>query len=349
MIVLSIYIATYNRKNILIKKIKEILNVRSKEFDVWVLDDCSDDGTYETLVNISDERLHVIRNKERIGIKEDGVMPNWFTLLENCDGKFAMHLNDRDIFYADKLIGLIKFLSNHPDYTGGICDDFLKIRYYLTPENALLNIPYKAAHPTGIIFRMDLYKKIPQRELLFKKKLSYIHPHDLVLGKLSEYGNMFKYFKIFELADSESFASNKSFYYNKGNEKTLWFAPEERLKEFEMFIKNLNSLKFSKKIKKRKSFEIAKSYLYYCTFNYKYYITDFGQTQHYGIEQQKFGRKELIKCARQFCNISSIILRRNNLLDIIFLYKIKMALYFLAICIAKPAWNLYKKRREWKW
>lgn len=349
MIAISIYIATYNRKNILKKKIDDILSVKSNDFDVWVLDDCSDDGTSEMLRCISDNRLHVIQNTERVGINKDGAMPNWYSLLEACDGRFVFHLNDRDVFYTEKLLDLIDFLKKHWNYTAGVCDSFSGIKFYDTPEEALLGVPYKAVHPTGIIFRTDLYKAIAERDRFFVKEVSYIHPHDLVLGKLSEKGKMFCYDKMFELADTESFAKNKSFYYNKGTEKTAWFSPKERLKEFQMFIEHLCSLNFSKQIKKKKSLEIAKAYLYFCTFNYKYYITDLGQTQHYGIEPQVFGRKNMISCAEDFIEESSNVLVRKGLLRNISIYKVKMRIYFYVIYIAMPIWNLYKKGTKRKW
>jgi len=349
MIMLSIYIATYNRKEILRRKIDEMLAIKSDDFDVWVLDDCSNDGTVEMLSEFPDTRLHYIQNKERVGINEDGAMPNWYRLLEACDGRFALHLNDRDIFYTNKLPDLIKFLKNHMDYSGGICDSFSGIKYYDSPEEALMEIPYKASHPTGVVFRTDLYKTIAEREKIFEKETSYIHPHDLVLGKLSEGGKMFRYNKIFELADTESFAKNKSFYYNKGTEKTSWFAPAERLKEFQMFIKHMENLSFTWQIKEKKAIEIAKSYLYFCTFNYKYYITDPGQTQHYGIEVQPFGRKRMICCAEEFIEKSSGILNEQHLLQNISLYKIKMNTYFYAIYILKPLWDIYKKGANRKW
>ena len=258
-------------------------------------------------------------------------------------------MNDRDIYYTDKLPALIEFLKNHRDYSGGICDSFSKIKYYDSPKEALLEIPYKASHPTGIIFRTDLYKAIAERKNYFEKETSYIHPHDLVLGKLSEDGKMFRYNKIFELADTESFAKNKSFYYNKGTEKTSWFAPAERLKEFQMFIKHLETLSFTRQIKEKKAIEIAKSYLYFCTFNYKYYITDPGQTQHYGIETQPFGRKKMMCCAKEFVEKSSSILHEQHLLQNISLYRIKMKTYFYAIYIMKPLWDIYKKGTNRKW
>ena len=95
--VLSIYTASYNRKEILESKIKKILSIGSDEIDYFVLDDCSDDGTSDMLAGFNDPRLHILSNETNQGRKQDGVMQNWFQLLETCDGQFAFHLNDRDI------------------------------------------------------------------------------------------------------------------------------------------------------------------------------------------------------------------------------------------------------------
>jgi glycosyltransferase involved in cell wall biosynthesis len=120
--VLSIYTATYNRKDILEEKIKRILSIRSDDIDYFVLDDCSDDGTLDMLAGFDDPRLHVLRNGTNQGSKQDGVMQNWFKLLEVCDGQFAFHLNDRDIIDTGGLQDLCAFLKGNPTLTGGICD-----------------------------------------------------------------------------------------------------------------------------------------------------------------------------------------------------------------------------------
>lgn len=120
--ILSIFIATYNRKNVLVNKLKSLLSINSNEFDVFVLDDGSDDGTMEALECFHDKRLHIDQNAERQGLKENGVMQNWYRLLEKCDGLFAFHLNDRDLIDINGLQDLIGFLKEHPTLTGGICN-----------------------------------------------------------------------------------------------------------------------------------------------------------------------------------------------------------------------------------
>ena len=184
--ILSIFIATYNRKEILLDKIRSLLDIKSDDFNVLVLDDMSTDGTVDALKNIDDSRIRVIRNKERNGTMKDGVMQNWYRLLEMCDGQFAFHLNDRDLIDTKGLTDLIAFLKDHPTVTGGLCN----IRgggYKLldSPEEWFMSIPYFGSHPTGIVFNIDEYRLIRNRQKLFTREAAYIHPHDLILGQLA--------------------------------------------------------------------------------------------------------------------------------------------------------------------
>ena len=119
--ILSIFIATYNRKEILLDKIRSLLGIKSDDFDILVLDDMSTDGTVDALKSINDSRIRVFQNKERNGTLKDGVMQNWYRLLEMCDGQFAFHLNDRDLIDTEGMADLIAFLKDHPTVTGGRC------------------------------------------------------------------------------------------------------------------------------------------------------------------------------------------------------------------------------------
>lgn len=120
--ILSIFIATYNRKEILLGKIRSLLEIKSDDFDILVLDDMSTDGTVDALKSINDSRIRVSQNKERNGTLKDGVMQNWYRLLEMCDGQFAFHLNDRDLIDTEGIADLIAFLKDHPTVTGGLCN-----------------------------------------------------------------------------------------------------------------------------------------------------------------------------------------------------------------------------------
>lgn len=343
-VLLSIYIATYNRKQILLDKIEKLLKIESEKFNIYVLDDASDDGTAEMLKRIDDARLHVIVNKSRMGLKKDGVMQNWFHLLETCDGLFSFHLNDRDHIDPDGIQKLIAFLEDHTMLNGGVCD----IRFgrmnkvFYTPKSAFLKIPYFARHPTGVVFNMDVYRTIEERQTLFTKEKANIHPHDLILAKISERGKMFRFYKIWNYPDVESFRMNRSFLYKKGTVDNAWFSPNERIKEFSLFVQDLATKNFSKNLKTKKAKQISFQYLFYCTFNYSFYASDKGQTAHYGIEPQLLTRKDLVKIRNWFIVNSYRVLDCHNLNMNKAIYTFEMKTFFWMIYIVKPIWDKIK-------
>ena len=299
--------------------IKEILTLPNFDFDIWILDDCSSDGTVEELNKIQDCRIHILTNSVRIGIGKNGVMPNWLKLAESCDGIFAFHLNDRDTINKNKLNKLIEFLKNNTDTMGGICDLLYGNKVYDSTE-AFLKIPYKASHPTGVIFNVDAFHKINNRAVFYTKEYSYIHPHDLVLGRLCEMGKMFRFEKIWKLANSSSFQNNKSFLYKKGDVNNSWFSPPERIKEYALFLAVIRDSIFPDSIKRVKAYAITKQYLYYCTINYVYFISDPGQTAHYGIVPQSNsfsqmikGKNIFLKCSYNFLSSNRFNPQRNRL------------------------------------
>ncbi len=194
-----------------------------------VLDDLSTDGTVDALKSINDLRIRVSQNKECNGTLKDGVIQNRYRLLEMCDGQFAFHLNDRDLIDTEGMADLIAFLKDHPAVTGGLCnmggDKLLD-----SPEECFMSIPYFGSHPTGIVFNIDEYRLIQNRQELFTRGAEYIHSHDLILGQLSGYGEMFQFKKIWSLAGTESFASNKSFCTKKVPSKMRGFRRKRELK-----------------------------------------------------------------------------------------------------------------------
>ena len=49
--ILSLFIVTYNRKEILLDKIRHLLEIKSDDFDVLIRDDMSTDGTADVPVS----------------------------------------------------------------------------------------------------------------------------------------------------------------------------------------------------------------------------------------------------------------------------------------------------------
>ena len=64
---ISIIMPTYNRKNIIQKAITSVLNQTYTNFELIIIDDGSDDGTYDLLKSLKDERIRILRHEKNEG------------------------------------------------------------------------------------------------------------------------------------------------------------------------------------------------------------------------------------------------------------------------------------------
>lgn len=284
-IILSFCIPLHNRSRTVISHIENILKIDSHEFDIIIADTSDDGKDLLSLWNNNDDRVKVFRGGGRAGTP---AMTNWKNAMECADGVFAFHLNDRDEIVTENLLPFIEFLKKHKDFNGGICK-FLnateKPVLCKSSSDALMNIPYFAVHTTGVVIKSSEYRKIDGLEEIFTCKFG-MHPHDVILGRLSEKGNLFIYTdKIWQMASPEFYKQNVSGVVN--NKDTHFFEPEERLYELKCFLKELESLKVGKKIKKQKFEQMIRNYLHLSTSGYYYFLESDYETIHYGIEQQK--------------------------------------------------------------
>lgn len=114
--ILSICIPSHNRADVILENLKDVLKIQDNRFDIVITDTSDRSGDYEKLLAIRDTRVKVIRNDVK-----STAMENWFCALENADGIFAFHLNDRDKLIACNLLGFMAFLDRNKDCTGGVC------------------------------------------------------------------------------------------------------------------------------------------------------------------------------------------------------------------------------------
>lgn len=86
--------------------------------------------------------------------------------------------------------------------------------------------------------------------------------------------------------------------------------------------------------------------MFYCTLNYAFFISDAGQTAHYGIEPKELTRKELSAIMQKFVDESYQILQENGLGGKEKKYKAMLTSYFWAIYFGKPVWDKVRKLRR---
>lgn len=168
-VLLSICIPTYNRKDRIVKTVQSLLSTDIKELEICVLDNGSEDGTYEALCNFQDRRFRLIRNDTNIG-----QFQNHYKALFTGTGKYVVVMMDRDEIHIDKLKILLKYLSALK-YDAILTNPyFVKQRMVLNKKNSCY--PWTiGSHPSYIVFKRDIlarewtYEKLCQATLSDKE------------------------------------------------------------------------------------------------------------------------------------------------------------------------------------
>lgn len=163
---LSICIPTFNRKDRVVKTVQSLMSTDIAELEVCVLDNGSEDGTYEALLDIQDRRFRLIRNETNIG-----QFQNHYKALFAGTGKYIVIMMDRDEIHIDKLKLLLKYLSAS-EYDAILSNPyFVKQSMILNKKNScyLWTI---GDHPSFIVFKRNILVREWTYEKLCKTTLS---------------------------------------------------------------------------------------------------------------------------------------------------------------------------------
>jgi len=93
----AVCILTYNRKNFLERTIDSVLNSNSKNYEIFVFNDNSTDGTNEYL-ELMEKKGFL---KEYRQNKNVGLYKNANTIIENINAEYCLMLNDDDLLDKD--------------------------------------------------------------------------------------------------------------------------------------------------------------------------------------------------------------------------------------------------------
>lgn len=105
---LSVYIITYNRANYLGNSIQSVLRQTYKDYDLFILDNCSTDDTPNVVRKFNDSRLHYVRHSKNIG----GIGNIQFA-IKHCTSDFMIIFHDDDIMKEDLLKREMDILSKN--------------------------------------------------------------------------------------------------------------------------------------------------------------------------------------------------------------------------------------------
>lgn len=124
----TVLLTVYNRKSVK-NTIDSILNQSFENFELLIIDNASDDGTFELLMEYSeqDERVTVVRNEKNMG--------QTYSLHKGMDiaqGEYIARIDADDLMIRDRLEKQVAFLDENPEY--GLCGTWVQ---FITDDDRL--------------------------------------------------------------------------------------------------------------------------------------------------------------------------------------------------------------------
>jgi glycosyltransferase involved in cell wall biosynthesis len=103
----SIGVPAYNGKRFIGAAIESVLAQTWADFELYVIDDASTDGTLSVVRRFSDPRLRIISNETNVGQEE-----NWNRALREARGEFIKLLPQDDVLHPDCLRKQVEIFDN---------------------------------------------------------------------------------------------------------------------------------------------------------------------------------------------------------------------------------------------
>jgi glycosyltransferase involved in cell wall biosynthesis len=106
----SIKIASYNHGRFIGQAIRSVLSQSYQNFELIIVDDCSQDDSVSVIRSFSDPRITLLVNEKNLGAPATSERAKAL-----CRGKYFCSLDSDDYFHPDKLREQVSFLEAHPD------------------------------------------------------------------------------------------------------------------------------------------------------------------------------------------------------------------------------------------
>ena len=114
----SIIMPSYNTGAYIKESIDSVLNQTYTNWELIIVDDCSNDNTDDIVASFNDERIRYLKNE-----KNSGAAVSRNRALHDAQGKWIAFLDSDDLWYPEKLERQISFMENnryHFSYTNYI-------------------------------------------------------------------------------------------------------------------------------------------------------------------------------------------------------------------------------------
>ena len=114
-LLLSICVPFYNRYDNLEKIINSVIKAKSREFELLIVDNCSERGIRDA-IDFNDDRIKIIRRDIAVSGEENGI----FTVVY-ANGKYSMFLLDKDYIEGERIDTFLDVLNENENVIAGYC------------------------------------------------------------------------------------------------------------------------------------------------------------------------------------------------------------------------------------
>ncbi len=166
--IVSIVMPCYNAAEYVGLAIQSIINQSFRAWELVIVDDCSDDGSFELIekLAIDESRIKYYKNDKNRGIS----FSRNYGIEKSC-GRYIALMDADDMAYPDRLKMQIEYLENHPD-VGAVSGyfDYLDMNgkitinkdklKFLGSENVKVRLIFECViADSSATFRRDILKK----------------------------------------------------------------------------------------------------------------------------------------------------------------------------------------------
>ncbi len=282
-ILLSICISSYNKGEKCVDLIEKLIGLNDNRLNVVVCDDCSDAQTWNALQGISDGRFVLYRNHDNLG-----ACPNWYETINHGDGKYCLHVLDRDYIDVEMIRSMMDFLDNN-EVGGGYLGIFFynerrkgvngEIEVYKGGEDSASILGGVPFHPTGFFVKKDEWEKRDFKKYFFDEQKYGIYSHSYVMCALAMQNDIAIMSGPFHRCVFSD--RGKSVFYS-GKKKEFWWNPTVVLKTAEKMIIGLSGTFEDTNCRNRFVLNCFKHSLVRATIRNRQETMDAGQMAHYG-------------------------------------------------------------------
>ena len=186
----SVLVAVHNGEPYVHAAFESVLRQSVADFELLAIDDCSTDGTSDTLASMSDSRVRVLRNEERLGLA--GSLNRG---LDEARGRYVARMDADDAAFPDWLARCLALLRSRGD-VGVVGAGVLDIDVVGRPGPVHLLESGSATFRWRALFSSPAFHNtvVIERELLERNGLRY----DVALGESEDYDLWARFLQVTE-------------------------------------------------------------------------------------------------------------------------------------------------------